>query len=61
MSYAWTGAPAVFNGTDAVTGGDSGEYPLMLLERTCRARTACIPEILGIWHIAKRTVTDFQQ
>jgi hypothetical protein len=25
MSYAWVGKPAQFNGTDAITGGDSGE------------------------------------
>jgi len=25
MSHSWIGAPAVFNGTDDVTGGDSGE------------------------------------
>jgi hypothetical protein len=27
MSYSWVGAPAVFNGTDAETGGDSSTYP----------------------------------
>lgn len=26
MSYSWIGAPAVFNGTDSGTGGDSGMY-----------------------------------
>ena len=25
MSYSWTGPPAQFNGTDDITGGDSGE------------------------------------
>ena len=25
MSYSWVGAPAVFNGTNDETGGDSGE------------------------------------
>lgn len=24
MSYSWVGAPAVFNGTNAETGGNSG-------------------------------------
>jgi hypothetical protein len=26
MSYPWIGPPAQFNGTDDITGGDSGEY-----------------------------------
>ena len=26
MSYSWVGPPAQFNGTDDITGGDSGEY-----------------------------------
>ena len=26
MSYAWIGAPTPFNGTNSVTGGDSGQF-----------------------------------
>lgn len=40
MSYAWTGAPAVFNGTDPITGGDSGKYPQVLLCYYARAERA---------------------
>jgi hypothetical protein len=28
MSYSHTGAPTEFNGTNPITGGDSGEYNL---------------------------------
>ncbi|KAF1916310.1 hypothetical protein BDU57DRAFT_516333 [Ampelomyces quisqualis] len=30
MSYTFTGAPTEFNGTDPITGGDSGAYTLSL-------------------------------
>lgn len=29
MSYSWTGPPTEFNGTNEITGGDSGTYTLM--------------------------------
>jgi hypothetical protein len=29
MSYSWIGPPTVFNGTNEITGGDSGEYNSM--------------------------------
>jgi hypothetical protein len=31
MSYSWTGPPTQFNGTDAITGGDSGKFNIQYL------------------------------
>jgi hypothetical protein len=29
MSYSWVGPPTEFNGTNEITGGDSGTYRLL--------------------------------